>query len=92
MSDFRLHLAELIDEPIKTQAADIQEALDDWRAINSSPRHWASLEMAQFDSIRIINLNVGAIHSDGTKEQAQVTISYSIDQNNKVYRSEHVHI
>jgi hypothetical protein len=90
MSDFRLHLAELMDEPIKTPP-DVQKALDAWREINADPRKWAVFEAIQFELERVVNVKWGVIHSNGFKECAIQTIQYRLQPDGTVYDVKYTH-
>ena len=75
MNELRLHLAE---DRRKVSEPDIALALQHRDEINSNPRQWASLEINQFENYRNVLLHIGNIHTNGQKESASVTRSYSI--------------
>ena len=77
----RLHLAE---EPRKESPEDIKQALHDWRRLNSSPRTWATFEALQFANERVVRVNTGTIHTDGTKEIAIATFTYMLKKDGSV--------
>jgi hypothetical protein len=90
MSDFRLHLADLIDNPIKT-AADVQAGLDKWREINSDPNRWARFEAMQFEHERVVNVHWGNVLSGAFKECALQTISFKLQPDGSVYVGRQTH-
>lgn len=84
----RLHLAE---EPRKVNAPDIEQALSDWRKLNSNPRTWATFEALQFEHERVIRVETGTIHTNGMKERAICTISYKLQKDGSVYVTKTAH-
>lgn len=89
----RLHLAE---EPRKVNPPDIQEALNDWRAINSPDLHgdkrrWATFEALQFEHERVVTVRWGHILSGNFKERAIQTISYSLRKDGTIAVTRHTH-
>lgn len=93
MSDFRLHLADLIDNPPVTIVTppDIEQALEIWRKINSSVKTWARFDAMQFEHERVVNVIWGMIHSDGSHECAIQTIRFTLQSDGSVYVSRHTH-
>ena len=77
MNELRLHLAE--DRRKMESPDDVALALVHKNEINSDPHKWAALEILQFEHYRVVRLDIGAIHTDGTKERAIVSRHYSIN-------------
>lgn len=88
MSELRLVLEP--PEPIKTPP-DIQAALDLWAAINKKPNIWATFEAIQFEHERVVRVELGIIHSDGTKERAYQTITYNLRKDGLIDCVKHTH-
>ena len=84
----RLHLAE---EPRKESPEDIKQALADWRKLNSNPRTWATFEALQFEHERVVRVHTGTIHTNGDKECAIATMTYTLQKDGSVYVSKAVH-
>lgn len=77
MNGLRLHLAEDRRKSMVTPA-DIALALIHKDEINRDPHKWAALEISQFEHYRIVRLDIGSIHSDGTKERPVVSRHYQV--------------
>ena len=70
---------------------DIQEALNDWRTINSDQRRWARFDALQSRNERVVHVEWGVVHSDGSKECAIQTICYSLRKDGTVAVTKHTH-
>ena len=70
---------------------DVQAALFTWREMNSNPNIWAKFEAAQFENHRVVMVDWGAIHSDGFKERAIETITFTLDRDGEVKVAYTVH-
>ena len=68
-----------------TTPADIQMALTDREIINMNPHKWASLELAQFPSHRVVRLSVGNQFM-GNKTIATHYINYTLQKDGSVYK------
>lgn len=77
-------------DPVVTPP-DIALALEHHRMINADPRQWAALDIRQFEHSRMVILDIGTIHTDGSKEQAIEHRSYDLDTNSAARYVTHVH-
>lgn len=82
MNELRLHLADQLNKEAKESpnrmSPDVALALQHFHEINSDPKRWASLDMSQFENHRVVRLNIGMIHSDGSKESHIVSRNYTV--------------
>jgi hypothetical protein len=73
------------------QPADIALALKDHDRINASKDRWASLEILQFEHMRVVRLTIGDIHIGGQKQCYNVKREYRVDDNGVVHYYDHVY-
>ena len=76
MNELRLHMEN--ETKIIVTEPDIALALAHKDEINSTSNKWASLDIKQFEHYRIVKLDIGTIHTDGTKERAIVSRYYQM--------------
>lgn len=70
---------------------DVAAGLYTWHTINEDPRRWANFEAIQLSHMRIVRVDHGTIHTNGIKERAIETITFSIDVDGVVRQSKSVH-
>jgi hypothetical protein len=88
MTENRIHFA---PEPDTVTAPDIAQAIRDLQEINNEERRWATMRCDIDASHRIVKVDWGIIHSNGDRECAIQTISYTLLKDGTVHVTKYTH-
>jgi hypothetical protein len=86
--ELRLKFAE---EPETVTAKHVATAIQVCDSINNSGQQWAMLDIVPTKYGQVVNMQVGWIHSNGFRECAQQTWSYTLDKDGNVHVYKHTH-